>query len=68
MADRILHQVLGKYLQLFIKNYSRETMQVSILKGTGTMNNVVLNEDCIQEFLPLSFLRGMLVGVPLADY
>jgi hypothetical protein len=35
MADRIISNALGKYLSVFIKNWSKEALNLSFLRGEG---------------------------------
>lgn len=58
MVDRIIDHALGKYLSIFIKNYSRDSIAISVLSGKGTLNNIALNEHVVQEFIPFGFMQG----------
>ncbi|KAL9649666.1 hypothetical protein ABK040_003343 [Willaertia magna] len=57
MTDRLISNVLGKYLSVFIKNWSKDALSLSFLKGTGSLTNLQINEQVIQEVLPIDFLQ-----------
>ncbi|KAF0974610.1 hypothetical protein FDP41_006642 [Naegleria fowleri] len=59
MTDRLISNVLGKYLSVFIKNWGKEALSLSFLKGTGALTNLQVNEQVIQEVLPIDFLQVM---------
>eukprot|EP01132_Coremiostelium_polycephalum_P004868 gene4868-6068_t len=55
--EAIVLKVLKKYLKLFIKNFTSDNFSMSLLKGEGTLVDLNLNENIIQELLmiPLQF-------------
>ncbi|EFC40977.1 hypothetical protein NAEGRDRAFT_80886 [Naegleria gruberi] len=59
MADRLISSVLGKYLSVFIKNWGKDALSLSFMKGSGSLNNLFVNEQVIQEVLPIDFLQVM---------
>ncbi|KAG2370910.1 hypothetical protein C9374_013745 [Naegleria lovaniensis] len=59
MTDRLISNVLGKYLSVFIKNWGKDALSLSFLKGTGALTNLQVNEQVIQEVLPIDFLQVM---------
>ena len=40
MADRLIANSLGKYLSVFIKNWSKDALSLSFLRGEGVLNNL----------------------------
>eukprot|EP01117_Protostelium_nocturnum_P008883 TRINITY_DN3186_c0_g1_i2.p1 TRINITY_DN3186_c0_g1~~TRINITY_DN3186_c0_g1_i2.p1 ORF type:complete len:1283 (-),score=545.90 TRINITY_DN3186_c0_g1_i2:43-3891(-) len=49
--EGIIVKLLGKYLSLFINNFSKENFNISITKGQGEYRNLDLNTEVIQELL-----------------
>ncbi|KAL0482659.1 hypothetical protein AKO1_002651 [Acrasis kona] len=37
MADRLISNALGKYLSIFIKNWSKDHFNLSFLRGEGNL-------------------------------
>lgn len=40
MADRLISGVLNKYMSVFIKNWSKDALSLSFLRGEGVLNNL----------------------------
>ena len=59
MTDRLVSSVLGKYLSVFIKNWGKDALSLSFMKGTGALTNLLVNEQVIQEVMGIDFLQVM---------
>eukprot|EP01027_Heterolobosea_sp_BB2_P010214 GEZU01015015.1.p1 GENE.GEZU01015015.1~~GEZU01015015.1.p1 ORF type:complete len:247 (-),score=47.44 GEZU01015015.1:12-752(-) len=55
--ERIVNSTLGRYFSVFIKNYSKNALNLNVMKGEGELKNLEINEDVIQEILPIAFLE-----------
>lgn len=38
--ENLIFSVLGKYLDEFVKGFSREQLQLSLLRGSGELRNI----------------------------
>lgn len=52
--DNWLSQTFQPLLQKYVKNYSKEQLKISFLKGKGVMRNVSLN---VEELNALPFME-----------
>eukprot|EP00818_Percolomonas_sp_WS_P001750 CAMPEP_0117442608 /NCGR_PEP_ID=MMETSP0759-20121206/4245_1 /TAXON_ID=63605 /ORGANISM="Percolomonas cosmopolitus, Strain WS" /LENGTH=114 /DNA_ID=CAMNT_0005234513 /DNA_START=154 /DNA_END=495 /DNA_ORIENTATION=+ len=55
--DRIISNALSRYMNVFVKNWSKNALSLSVLKGEGKLSNLELNEIVLQEIFDMPMLK-----------
>jgi len=49
--DELIGRILEPLLRRFVKNFKRDQLSLSFMKGRGVMKNMVINVEEINQFL-----------------